>query len=298
MDVSEPVAAATGRRWQGLGPGADRSLRGLPGDQCGIGLITDTWKLPTDWLARTPFDSWVGPGLDPDRAGSRPTGAGGHPEAVFCPRRPGLGILAGLLAGANLLIWIGPAARRAADLLLPAAGDRGNRRTGGRPGPVVAGRPAAFARTRLMAGDDMSSARPRLIAVGVLLPVLVIVAAGYGLSAPDAYCEATELQRQTWRAQDAVNLGAALVLFPQLPAISCRLLARAPWFSWECWAGWPTARCTWRSGQSSTRSSWSTWRWSDWPASGCSMDSSESNWPRSRSCPGSPSSGRRPSSWL
>lgn len=75
-----------------------------------------------------------------------------------------------------------------------------------------------------MAGDDMSSARPRLIAVGVLLPVLVIVAAGYGLSAPDAYAEATELQRQTWRAQDAVNLGAALVLF-----LSSRRSAAGSW---------------------------------------------------------------------
>lgn len=45
-----------------------------------------------------------------------------------------------------------------------------------------------------------------------LLALLVVVAAAYGLSAPDAYPSVTELQRQTWRAQDALNLALAALL--------------------------------------------------------------------------------------
>lgn len=72
----------------------------------GIGLITDTWKLPTDWLARTPFDTWVGPGWILIGLVAVPQVLAAIPK-LFLPRRPGLGILAGVLAGVNLLIWIG-----------------------------------------------------------------------------------------------------------------------------------------------------------------------------------------------
>jgi hypothetical protein len=71
----------------------------------GQGLITDSWKLPVEWLVRTPFDSWVGPGW-------LLIGLVGVPHllaaipVVFLPRRPQLGILAGILAGASLLLWI------------------------------------------------------------------------------------------------------------------------------------------------------------------------------------------------
>ena len=58
----------------------------------------------------------------------------------------------------------------------------------------------------------MSAARRRFLAFGILLPLVVVAAAGYGLIVPGAYAGVTELQRQTWRAQDAVNLIAAVAL--------------------------------------------------------------------------------------
>jgi len=59
----------------------------------------------------------------------------------------------------------------------------------------------------------MSATRRRFLALGVLLPLVVAAAAGYGLAVPGAYVGVTELQRQTWRAQDAVNLVAVVALF-------------------------------------------------------------------------------------
>lgn len=106
MDVSEPVAAATGRRWQAWVLVLIEAFVAYQAISGGIGLITDTWKLPTDWLARTPFDSWVGPGWILIGLVAVPQVLAAIPK-LFLPRRPGLGILAGLLAGANLLIWIG-----------------------------------------------------------------------------------------------------------------------------------------------------------------------------------------------
>ncbi|WP_098460388.1 hypothetical protein [Propionicimonas paludicola] len=70
----------------------------------------------------------------------------------------------------------------------------------------------------------MSATRRRFLALGVLLPLLVATAAGYGLVAPDAYPGVTELQRQTWRAQDAVNLVAAVILI-----LSSRRSAAGSW---------------------------------------------------------------------
>lgn len=71
----------------------------------GIGLITDTWNLPTEWLARTPFNSWVGPGWILISLVAVPQLLAAVPK-LFLPRQPKLGVLAGVLAGANLLIWI------------------------------------------------------------------------------------------------------------------------------------------------------------------------------------------------
>lgn len=71
----------------------------------GQGLITDTWQLPVEWLVRTPFDSWVGPGWVLIALVGVPHVLAAAP-VVFLPRRPGLGILAGILAGASLLVWI------------------------------------------------------------------------------------------------------------------------------------------------------------------------------------------------
>ena len=72
----------------------------------GVGLITDTWQLPDEWLARTPFSTWTGPGWALIGLIAVPHVLAAIP-VVFLPRRPRLGIVAGLLAGASLLIWIG-----------------------------------------------------------------------------------------------------------------------------------------------------------------------------------------------
>lgn len=72
----------------------------------GVGLITDSWQLPTEWLARTPFDTWVGPGWVLIALVGLPHLLAAIP-VVFLPRRPRLGILAGYLAGGSLLVWIG-----------------------------------------------------------------------------------------------------------------------------------------------------------------------------------------------
>lgn len=71
----------------------------------GMGLISDTWKLPTEWLVRTPFSTWVGPGWLLIGTVAFPHVLAAIP-VVFLPRRPGLGILAGVLAGISLLLWI------------------------------------------------------------------------------------------------------------------------------------------------------------------------------------------------
>ena len=72
----------------------------------GVGLITDSWQLPTEWLARTPFDTWVGPGWVLIALVGLPHLLAAIP-VVFLPRRPRLGILACYLAGGSLLVWIG-----------------------------------------------------------------------------------------------------------------------------------------------------------------------------------------------
>lgn len=71
----------------------------------GQGLITDTWQLPVEWLVRTPFDSWVGPGWLLIGLVGVPHLLAALPVLVL-PRSAGLGILAGVLAGASLLVWI------------------------------------------------------------------------------------------------------------------------------------------------------------------------------------------------
>ncbi|MCB0911244.1 MAG: hypothetical protein KDB60_06485 [Propionibacteriaceae bacterium] len=72
----------------------------------GVGLITDTWDLPGEWLVRTPFPDWAGPGWVLILLVGVPQVLAAIP-VVAMPGRPRLGILAGLLAGISLLIWIG-----------------------------------------------------------------------------------------------------------------------------------------------------------------------------------------------
>lgn len=71
----------------------------------GMGLIYDTWELPTEWLVRTPFSSWVGPGWLLIGTVAFPHVLAAIP-VLFLPRRPALGTLAGVLAGVSLLLWI------------------------------------------------------------------------------------------------------------------------------------------------------------------------------------------------
>ncbi len=70
----------------------------------GISLIADTWQMNRDWLERTPFDSWVGPGWMLIALIAAPHLAAA--VAALVPRSPRLGILGGVLAGASLLLWI------------------------------------------------------------------------------------------------------------------------------------------------------------------------------------------------
>lgn len=71
----------------------------------GLGLITDSWQLPAPWLVRTPFSSWVGPGWLLIGLVAVPHLLAAA-SVVLVPRRPQLGIVAGMLAGGSLLVWI------------------------------------------------------------------------------------------------------------------------------------------------------------------------------------------------
>ena len=71
----------------------------------GVGLIDNTWQLPTQWLIRTPFDTWAGPGWPLMGLVGIPHLLAALP-VVALPRNPRLGVLAGMLAGVSLLVWI------------------------------------------------------------------------------------------------------------------------------------------------------------------------------------------------
>ncbi|HEX5335561.1 MAG TPA: hypothetical protein VFW55_06740 [Propionicimonas sp.] len=71
----------------------------------GIGLISNTWGMPSQWLVRTPFTTWTGPGWILITLVAIPHVVAAIP-ALALPGRPRLGVLAGVLAGASLLVWI------------------------------------------------------------------------------------------------------------------------------------------------------------------------------------------------
>ena len=71
-----------------------------------VGLITDNWRMPTEFLARTPFSTWVGPGWLLIALIAVPHLLAAIP-IVLLPDNPRLGILAGALAGSSLVLWIG-----------------------------------------------------------------------------------------------------------------------------------------------------------------------------------------------
>ncbi len=103
MTITAPTTRT--RTWQAWALAAFELFVAYQAVSGGIGLITDTWALPTEWLVRTPFGSWVGPGWLLIATVAVPHVLAAVP-VLFLPRRPGLGILAGVLAGVSLLLWI------------------------------------------------------------------------------------------------------------------------------------------------------------------------------------------------
>jgi hypothetical protein len=98
--------SANRRPWQAWTLAAIQLFVAYQAISGGIGLITNTWQLPAEWLVRTPFTSWVGPGWVLIGLIAVPHLLAAVPP-LFLPGNPRLGILAGVLAGASLLIWIG-----------------------------------------------------------------------------------------------------------------------------------------------------------------------------------------------
>lgn len=98
-------AAARRRPWQAWALATVELFVVVQAVYGGIGLITDDWALPAEWLVRTPFSTWEGPGWVLIALVGVPHLLAAIP-VLFLPGRPRLGILAGHLAGASLLVWI------------------------------------------------------------------------------------------------------------------------------------------------------------------------------------------------
>lgn len=105
MIVTSVAPTRTRRAWQAWALAAVELFVAYQAVSGGVGLMTDSWQLPTEWLARTPFDSWVGPGWVLIGLVGLPHLLAAVPP-VLLPGRARLGILAGYLAGASLLVWI------------------------------------------------------------------------------------------------------------------------------------------------------------------------------------------------
>lgn len=104
MNTSPPSPGT--RTWQAWALAAVELFVAYQAISGGIGLITGTWPMPTEWLSHTPFTTWVGPGWVLIGLVAVPQVLAAVPVVVL-PRTPRLGILAGTLAGASLLLWIG-----------------------------------------------------------------------------------------------------------------------------------------------------------------------------------------------
>ena len=105
MTVTTPATTRTRRAWQAWTLAAVELFVAYQAVSGGVGLITNSWQLPTEWLVRTPFESWVGPGWVLICLIGVPHVLAAVPP-VLLPGRPRLGILAGYLAGGSLLVWI------------------------------------------------------------------------------------------------------------------------------------------------------------------------------------------------
>jgi hypothetical protein len=105
MTVTTTATTRTHRTWQARALAVVEIFVAYQAVSGGVGLMTDSWQLPTEWLVRTPFQTWVGPGWLLICLIGVPHVLAAVPP-VLLPARPRLGIQAGYLAGASLLVWI------------------------------------------------------------------------------------------------------------------------------------------------------------------------------------------------
>jgi len=105
LTPARSLPARSRRTWQAWTLGAVELFVTYQAVSGGIGLMTNSWHLPTEWLVRTPFTTWVGPGWIligligvPHLLAAVPT--------LLLPTRARLAIIAGFLAGGSLLVWI------------------------------------------------------------------------------------------------------------------------------------------------------------------------------------------------
>ncbi len=103
--ITAPTDTRTRRPWQAWTLAGVELFVAYQAVSGGIGLMANTWQMPTDWLVRTPFQDWVGPGWILICLVAVPHVLAAVPP-VLMPRDPRLGILAGYLAGGSLLLWI------------------------------------------------------------------------------------------------------------------------------------------------------------------------------------------------
>jgi hypothetical protein len=90
------------RGWAGWGLFGMLCLVGVNAVYGGIGLIVNGMGMPDDWLERTPFDSWLLPGIALLVTVALPQFAAAWVVARRDPRAP----LIGVLVGAALVLWI------------------------------------------------------------------------------------------------------------------------------------------------------------------------------------------------
>ena len=90
------------RGWAGWGLFGVLCLVGVNAVYGGIGLIVNGMGMPDDWLERTPFDSWLLPGLALLVTVALPQFA----AAWVVLRRDPRGPLVGMAVGAALVVWI------------------------------------------------------------------------------------------------------------------------------------------------------------------------------------------------
>jgi len=105
MTATTIAPTRTRRAWQAWALAAVELFVAYQAASGGVGLMTNTWQLSAEMLARTPFETWAGPGWLLICLVAVPHLLAAIPP-VLLPGRPRLGILAGYLAGGSLMVWI------------------------------------------------------------------------------------------------------------------------------------------------------------------------------------------------